>query len=456
MSTKKSEETNGKKYHVLLTELNSVSTSSSSLPRQSSNRHSKVKQQAKKNVMRKLYDPCIVCRYESMSYRHGDKDHEQCDDDPTNQKSPMEENRTFATLRMNQREATNLTRIPWKIRIGKSLDHLKQVPSTDLLDVIPPYPEWNFLSIRHDQNMNWAQRQLENGVKYAKEALLQQKRQTPSLQSQIYIRGQHEMEGNPSVSSLLQKAETCYKQGLDLIPHHIGLLTAYSALCINDNRLLKAKRMLLDVMSYVEESNKSSILSKKDEKTQNDQDESVLNDAKLYLKVVEKKINEGGDRHVVRNTSSFHEQGVSLIGPYRNSSGQRTGAEKLHLSNKAYQDALAERSMFGNVSNKNVTDVMVGRTNIDSANKAYEILYSPSTSGQSGTDEDDEESSSSTSREKQGGFKKKRKKSSKQKKRRKRRKDSTRHEESSDEEGISKRRKKNKKKKKRKHYDTDS
>ena len=43
---------------------------------------------------------------------------------------------------------------------------------------------------------------------------------------------------------LLEKAESCYKQGLGLIPSHIGLLTAYSALCINDNRLLKAKQML--------------------------------------------------------------------------------------------------------------------------------------------------------------------------------------------------------------------
>ena len=391
--------------------------------------------QSKKSILDKLYDPCTVCRYESIlnnvsssgsSSSSSTNNNENIDTKVTVERRKNQSHRnesSSSSLRLNQNESMCLSTIPWNIKmVGKEDCQNKTSNSNNQSSTIQYYPPWNYLGIRHDQNMNWAQNQLEKGVHYAKEALQQEQQQ----KGQQY---QH------STESLLQKAEHCYKQGLDLIPHHIGLLTAYSALCINDNRLVEAKKMLGDVLIDQQNINSHNNGSA-------DTDAAVLKDAKLYLKVVEKKLQEEMQQKV-KDSNRY-------LTSNRNDHNSSSRAEKIALSNRsehAYQNALMERSILlqgdneDNNTNNNIARATIPRTSSglklqhmqpdvlrvgeNRTMKKYELVYSSSSSAER-IDSDDEshEQQSYNSRRKQSESKRRRKPShsSRHKKRKKRRK----------------------------------
>jgi tetratricopeptide (TPR) repeat protein len=90
---------------------------------------------------------------------------------------------------------------PWKLRL-LSGDGTK-VESKD------PYPSFTYLDLRRQQNESWATSRLEEGVQLAK-------------------------------ASKHKEAESCYKEGLDLVPTHTQLMVAYGALCANLGRTQEA------------------------------------------------------------------------------------------------------------------------------------------------------------------------------------------------------------------------
>eukprot|EP01083_Nonionella_stella_P090117 251771_1 len=121
----------------------------------------------------------------------------------------------------------------------------------------------SYLDLRHDQNMAWAQDRLDKGVSLARASL------QPSTENK---------------HALARKAEACYKEGLEMIPNHVGILTAYGALCANDGRLSLAKKMLEKAISQCEI--KSSVSSTKDANVP----DKASKDATTYLSIVERKI----------------------------------------------------------------------------------------------------------------------------------------------------------------------
>jgi len=203
------------------------------------------------------------------------------------------------SLKLNQLESRSLSFFPWKfIQIdsdsdddddddGGSGDNIQQQQqqqqqqqkhelssTSSTLKILAP---WNYLSLRHEQNTKWAQSQFERGVKFAKSALaLQQEQQQ---QSQFQPRtATSAVAAATAPQDLIQKAEKCYKQGLELIPHHVGILTAYSALCINDLRYEKAKSMLLEAICHYEDSKGNDSKSTKRDKEGKSSSDQTGND----------------------------------------------------------------------------------------------------------------------------------------------------------------------------------
>jgi len=179
----------------------------------------------------------------------------------------------------------------------------------------------NYLTLRHEQNSAWAQSQFEKGIGYAKAAL------NPSCEQ-------------TSTRALVNKAEVCYKEGLEMIPHHPRLLTAYGALCINDGRLEMARDLITKSIALLQNKNKNKNKQKDnsdDEETDVDVDvdSDTLKDANTYLNVVDSKL---------------HAKARIL-------SQAKQGHVQLSVSNKAEQamnDALAERAfLMGNDATKN-------------------------------------------------------------------------------------------------------
>jgi hypothetical protein len=166
----------------------------------------------------------------------------------------------------------------------------------------------NYLTLRHEQNSAWAQLQFIKGIGYAKAAL------NPSCEQ-------------TSTRALVNKAEVCYKEGLEMIPHHPRLLTAYGALCINDGRLEMARDLLIKSIALLQKDNSDE---------ENEVDSDTLKDANTYLNVVDSKL------HAKARMISQAKKG------------------QVQLSNKAEQamnDALAERafSMGNDVTKNNST-----------------------------------------------------------------------------------------------------
>ena len=380
-------------------------------------------------ITKKLFDPCTVLRYESLSMHYKNED-ERNDCDESNstegnyvQKKENSEDHhepnssnssplnkvigSSTSLRLNPMEAMELSHIPWKIKIlmndnvknNNTLSSSSSQQETFSKSQHESYPPYNYLSIRHEQNMNLVQSLFEKGVSYAKQGLqMMQKQQDPQHHHLHNIsKSSSSSLSSPSSSyqNLLQNAENCYKQGLDLIPNHIGILTAYSALCINDNRLVKAKNMLQKVMMKKKrsESNKG----KKDEEVYDKYEvnyggddvlQGIYKDAILYMTVVERKLlEEEHQQHQQTNTQ--------IERHYVNSTSKtRQKTTQLQLSNKV-NDLITERSfmmMDGDDDNECHGDSSLNGRGIGGVKKKcnlsmkkYELLSSSSSS------EDDEE-----------------------------------------------------------------
>mmetsp|Transcript_8159 Transcript_8159/g.11758 ORF Transcript_8159/g.11758 Transcript_8159/m.11758 type:complete len:423 (+) Transcript_8159:99-1367(+) len=101
----------------------------------------------------------------------------------------------------------SLTKTPWELSV--TLDHSVEESNTQSNETDveeKAYPSWSYLDLRRMQNVNWATRRMEDGIKLAKE-------------------------------SNWRQAENCYKEGLDLVPTHAELWVAYGCLCANTGRV---------------------------------------------------------------------------------------------------------------------------------------------------------------------------------------------------------------------------
>lgn len=189
-------------------------------------------------IKRKLFNPGTARRYEEYF--------------PSNIKGvehrwePKERDENSIGVKLTQKDAMALSDTKWTI-----------ISNQHELSI--NYPKFNYLSLRHDQNIAWANERFTKGVSFAKQAL------QVTVDDQAHI-------------SLMKKAETCYKEGLDLIPHHPPLLCAYGALCANEGRYDVAKHLLQDAIRHGEEDSQT-----------NDKYADAVQDAKTYLEVVYSK-----------------------------------------------------------------------------------------------------------------------------------------------------------------------
>jgi tetratricopeptide (TPR) repeat protein len=103
----------------------------------------------------------------------------------------------------------DLLRVPWTLCNEKEVD--VKTNSDDKSFAV--YPSFTYLDLRKIQNEQWATERLKEGIRLAKE-------------------------------NKLEKAEACYKEGIDLAPTHAELFVAYGALCANLGRIQEAIRKL--------------------------------------------------------------------------------------------------------------------------------------------------------------------------------------------------------------------
>ena len=239
------------------------------------------------------------------------------------------------------------------------------------------YPPWNYLTLRHAQNTSWAQSQFDRGVSYAKAA------------AALHQSCENSM-------ALINKAEVCYKEGLEMVPHHIQILTAYGALCINDGRLEMARDLLDKAIQYADaDADANFVLNKVSSTNRN----RTLEDAKTYLSVVEGK----------------------LRGREQMEQASKKKGQHMALSSKAEQamnDALAERAFFvGDDPKKASVSVSVSVSGAKSHGK-YELL----SSSEDNDNEQEEDNESLHKRKKKDSHRKKkrRRRESKHKHRRRR------------------------------------
>ncbi len=269
----------------------------------------------RQDLINKLADPSIVGRYEH-NHSHSESEFPSHD------------------LRLSFHEAMELQlQLEPELTAPPTTDtcststHTDTASSTPLDASVPVpassssmYPPWNYLTLRHAQNTSWAQSQFDRGVSYAKAALHQ------SCENSM---------------ALIKKAEVCYKEGLEMIPHHIQILTAYGALCINDGRLEMARDLLDKAIQYATQRDMNDALAAdanivlnhegigkssggKGENKASSMNQT-LEDAKTYLSVVEGK----------------------LRGREQMEQASKKKGQHMALSNKAEQamnDALAERA----------------------------------------------------------------------------------------------------------------
>lgn len=194
----------------------------------------------KGRIKRKLFNPSTARRYE---------DHFPSNINGLEHRwKPKERDENSTRVKLTQKDAMELSGSKWSI---VSNHH----------ELFMGYPAFNYLSLRYDQNITWANERFTKGVLFAKQAL------EPTVDAQAHV-------------SLMRKAETCYKEGLDLIPHHPPLLCAYGALCANEGRYDVAKQLLQDAIRYGEEDGQT-----------NDKYADAVRDAKMYLGVVHSKEN---------------------------------------------------------------------------------------------------------------------------------------------------------------------
>ena len=342
----------------------------------------------RQDLINKLADPSLVLRYESLDHIHGSK---------------SEQTNGEIDLRLNASEAMELTQMTNNANGNGdgngTIQKLSSSPSPSPSPVVSyeyEYPScWNYLTLRHEQNSSWAQAQFDKGVSYAKAAL---HLDLSAENSNIHVNSNSNSNSNGHV--LMRKAEVCYKEGLEMIPQHVQILTAFGALCINDGRLEMARDLLEKAIRCGQEEeeqavNDDSSFGMSHTRTCTGTD-GTLEDAKTYLSVVESKL------HAREKMELASKKG-----------------QRLALSNKAEQamnDALAERAFTEGEDPK----LLSGSTK---TNDKYQLLSSSADDDEA---EDDESSSEERRRKRRSNRKRKRRKRESKHRRRRDRSESRR------------------------------
>jgi hypothetical protein len=101
----------------------------------------------------------------------------------------------------------DLLHVPWTLSNENETDANANGDDDDKTCAI--YPSFSYLDLRRIQNTQWATERLKEGIRLQKE-------------------------------NQLTKAETCYKEGIDLVPTHAELFVAYGTLCANVGRTKEA------------------------------------------------------------------------------------------------------------------------------------------------------------------------------------------------------------------------
>lgn len=305
----------------------------------------------RQDLIHKLFDPSIVKRYEMTHDDSGDtrrisaaegkgRSRQQEEQTTITHNHHQQQQQTHDTTNerggtfhfsLNPAAAMALTvteQTATSIAVSKST----RTPPVPISRAVQ-YPSWNYLTLRHKQNTTWAESQFELGVSLAKSALVVD--DDPSSEN----RHQQQKE-------LMQKAEECYKKGLDMIPHHSRILTAYGALCINDGRLELAQELLQRAIRYIQQEEEEEQVGEKEEDHDDDKDRlGTLNDAKTYLAVVESKLHAKNTRQLLLDRSTSY----------------GGGKQRVELSNKAQQamkDVLAERAFVSGEESRRSKKVM--------------------------------------------------------------------------------------------------
>jgi len=111
------------------------------------------------------------------------------------------------------------------------------------------------LELRLLQNTRWAEGRLVKGVEFAKLALeATTTTTTTTTSSSCAPPSSVSLSSREAELVFAKKAESCYKEGLEMIPNHASLCVAYGALCANDGRLELAKSLFLTALSTVSSS----------------------------------------------------------------------------------------------------------------------------------------------------------------------------------------------------------
>lgn len=305
----------------------------------------------RQDLIHKLFDPSIVKRYEMTRDDSGDtrrisaaegkgRSRQQEEQTTITHNHHQQQQQTHDTTNerggtfhfsLNPAAAMALTvteQTATSIAVSKST----RTPPVPISRAVQ-YPSWNYLTLRHKQNTTWAESQFELGVSLAKSALVVD--DDPSSEN----RHQQQKE-------LMQKAEECYKKGLDMIPHHSRILTAYGALCINDGRLELAQELLQRAIRYIQQEEEEEQVGEKEEDHDDDKDRlGTLNDAKTYLAVVESKLHAKNTRQLLLDRSTSNGGGKQCV----------------EFSNKAQQamkDVLAERAFVSGEESRRSKKVM--------------------------------------------------------------------------------------------------
>lgn len=112
----------------------------------------------------------------------------------------------------------SLSHIPWRLRLANNdapaapRSQQNKPPQDTIMEEIPTFSSWTYLELRRHQNTAWASDRLKEGNEL------------------LFI--------NPT------RAETKFLEGLDLVPDHVDLLTAYAKLLITNNDLPAAESKL--------------------------------------------------------------------------------------------------------------------------------------------------------------------------------------------------------------------
>jgi len=355
-------------------------------------------------LQQKLSDPFLVRRYEGLYYHDAPSvsstrkiattatattktepegtthDHEDTsssttrgDSTNTTKGGDTDDRKKFRKIRLTTDEALKLSHIPWELRqhdnAGGERTTMEGGTTTTNSRQPPPkcsnetsssshYMHESHLDLRLMQNTHWAEGRLAKGVEFAKLAL-----EATTASGAPPSAGAGEMLSSAKAELVFaKKAESCYKEGLEMIPNHASLCVAYGALCANDGRLELAKSLFLKALpacssvNYTSDredgndesygnggrSSSNSVGGVASRNNTNQPKETVVQqNARLYLaavekRIIEKKTNSSSLRHTYHQKRTNHKHmNVTNSMPIMSNRAE-----------KALQDAITERDFL--------------------------------------------------------------------------------------------------------------